>query len=619
MCATAILPMNPTREILPPSFTGFALAASLVLFPARSAFGQLIVNGGTTTVTTALSYPGGMTVKNGTLAVESGGSITGFSNTLVGATIGDIGTLSITSSGTVSDFLGSIGDSAGSTGLVTVDGFGSKWSNATNLTVGQSGAGTLTISSSGTVSDTIGTVGKNVGSTGSVTVDGSGSKWTHAAILSVGQAGAGNLAISNGGTVSSNQITIGNATGGTGLVTVNGAGSSVHIDSGLLQVGTSGTGSLVISNGGAVTSLWGNIGAAAGGTGLVTVDGAGSNWSNSLAIGLRVGISGTGSLTISNGGTVAATSVTIAANAGSSGTVTMDGGVLNAPAITINAGGTLNFNSSSLTAGAINSSTITNAGQFTINTRAPISGSADSRTIGATVTNQVSGRVDVNLDNNASVAFSGTVNNDGYFKVTQLSGTSGGSTTFGTFNNHGTFVQDPTTTHFDTLNNLGLFEAGLGDTIIVDHGLFNGGTLNLTGSTLDSAAGLVNDGTFNIFGGATIDGAYSGTGSLVFHVGSTADILNFDDLFTGNIEIIFDGGFSPFSSEQFIHFGQGANLTSLLIGGTAYDAGIFSGAGFLEGNGHFVATSSVPDTTNTLFSLFPILFFVIAARRRKTA
>jgi len=422
-------------------------------------------------------------------------------------------------------------------------------------------------------------IGDN-GNAGTVTVDGAGSQ------LSV----AGGVALAGG------------SGPGTGeLVVANGGLVSISED---LQVGTVGHGDLTITGGGNLSSgisaggYTTSIGTMAGSSGAVTVDGAGSTWTTSDH--LLVGEAGAGSLAITHGGAVSASSVIVATNVGSTGTVTVDGGTLNTAALTINSGGTLNYNSSSLTAGAINSSTLTNSGQFTINTRNPIAGSADVRTLGATVANLAAGRIDVNLANDASVTFTGPVTNDGLFKVTQLAGTSGGVTTFtNTFTNTGTFISDPTTTHFADLFNFGQFTAGPGDTIIVDHG-------------------FVNNGMVDIFGGAEFYGDYSGPGSLQFHISSATDRLFFSSGFTGSLELIFDPGYLFSGTENFLYFGQGAYLTELLIGGVSYGSAGYAGAGYLSGNGTFVPASSVPDTAGTL-GLLGVSLLALAAVRRRVA
>src|ERR1700679_1351665 len=93
-------------------------------------------------------------------------------------------------------------------------------------------------------------VGESTGAFGSVTVAGPGSSWNISGGLDVGgNSGTGVLAISNGGSVFLtgsafiNLSSIGSGDGGSGKVTVDGAGSSLSV--GALSVGYSDdTGSL---------------------------------------------------------------------------------------------------------------------------------------------------------------------------------------------------------------------------------------------------------------------------------------------------------------------------------------------------------------------------------------
>jgi T5SS/PEP-CTERM-associated repeat protein len=84
---------------------------------------------------------------------------------------------------------------------------------------------------------------------------------------------------------------VGLSVGSNGTVTVTGPGSSwINGLSGGLNIGSFGTGSLTIVNGGRViniTAFAANIGNGAGSQGTVTVTGAGSTWTNSS--GLNVG------------------------------------------------------------------------------------------------------------------------------------------------------------------------------------------------------------------------------------------------------------------------------------------------------------------------------------------
>ncbi|WP_296592964.1 autotransporter domain-containing protein [Methylophaga sp.] len=200
-------------------------------------------------------------------------------------------------------------------------------------------------------------IGGNAGSSGAVTVDGIGSSWQLAgssASLDVGASGEGILTITNGGEVlnadSFLSTSIGDNAGSSGTVTVNDAGSKLtNINAGIF-VGNTGNGTLNILNGGSVSNTFGSVGRLSGATGTVTVDGAGSSWNNSNALGL--GDWGNGTLNIINDGlvTVASGASTVELGRfGGSGTVNIGNGgaagILNAAAVNGGSGtATLNFN-----------------------------------------------------------------------------------------------------------------------------------------------------------------------------------------------------------------------------------------------------------------------------------
>ena len=229
---------------------------------------------------------------------------------------------------------------------------------ARNLSVGPNGTGMLTIQTGGTLADSFGTVGNLPGGLGTVTVTGAGSSWSNAGSVVVGGQGTGTLTIQDGGTVSSGGGSVGLSAGSTGTVTVTGPGSSwINGPSGGLNIGSFGTGTLTIANGGKViniTAFTANIGNGAGSQGTVTVTGAGSTWSNSS--GVNIGNLGTGTLTIADGGIVTGP-IVIATNAGAIGTLNIGAGAgnpaaapgtLTAPSVAFGAGtGTLNFNHTS--------------------------------------------------------------------------------------------------------------------------------------------------------------------------------------------------------------------------------------------------------------------------------
>jgi T5SS/PEP-CTERM-associated repeat protein/autotransporter-associated beta strand protein len=244
-----------------------------------------------------------------------------------------------------------IGGSSTGVGTVTVTGIGSQMSDTT-LVVGDFGNGTLKVLAGGVVNDLMGAgiIGANVSSQGAVTVVGSGSSWTVQQLV-VGDAGTGTLAVSNSGALLSAVTYLGFAAGGTGTVTVTGAGSTWTV--GNLIVGSAGSGNLTISNGGSVSSS-GPVSIASGsGTGTVIVTGAGSTWT---VANLTVGSAGNGNLTISNNGLVTSTTgpISVASGAGSTGTLNIGAAVgaaavapgsLSATAVQFGAGtGTINFN-----------------------------------------------------------------------------------------------------------------------------------------------------------------------------------------------------------------------------------------------------------------------------------
>ena len=215
------------------------------------------------------------------------------------------GVLNITGGGAVSNDWGFIGNQSGSMGEVTVSGVGSTWTNSSDLYVGGSfyndgiGSGMLNITGGGEVSNEYGYIGFKSGSTGVVTVSGVGSTWTNSVHLSVGYEDSGTLNITGGGKVSNLHGYIGYESVSTGEVTVDGTGTTWTNNS-ELSVGRSGSGVLNITGGGKVSNISGSIGKWPGSTGEVTVDGTGSTWTNSNNF--IVGYWGSGVLNITGGG-----------------------------------------------------------------------------------------------------------------------------------------------------------------------------------------------------------------------------------------------------------------------------------------------------------------------------
>ncbi len=352
--------------------SGSAWTQNAELFVGNAGTGALVIsNGGAVSVSAFVEgcVIGDNAGSKGMVTVTGPGSVLNLDAPLVVGEAGT-GTLQISDGGAVSNTSGnndlpaSIGDSAGSSGMVTVTGSGSLWTNNGDLNVGNSGTGTLLISSGGGVSTEDAYIGENAGASGAVTVTGSGSTWKNVAGtgLWIGYSGTGTMAVNGGGAVSDSFSFIGVDKGSNGMVTVSGSGSA-WTDADEFEIGYSGAGTLAITNGGSVVDGYGVIGNQAGSSGMVTVTGTGSTWtSDGLVFGdaaLSIGESGTGVLTITDGGVVSTTGPT---TIGSGGTLQFDGlSPLHTGSLTVN-GGTLR----TLGAAAFTSPATLGAGGMTV-------------------------------------------------------------------------------------------------------------------------------------------------------------------------------------------------------------------------------------------------------------
>ena len=307
------------------SWNGVGAFAPFVIGNAGT--GSLTIADGAT-VTNNNGIIAGIALSVGTVTVTGAGST--WTNNL-GLTVGNagMGTLTIENGGRVTNVNNAlIGGFSGSQGTVTVTGPGSTWSSGADLRVGNSAnaPGFLTITNGGKVSNVAGFIGHGVNAPGTVTVDGPGSTWTSTDELHIGEAGTGTLVIRNGGTVNNTAARVGHLAGSSGTVIVTGAGSSWNGVGAFAPfvIGNAGTGSLVIADGATVTNNNGFIAGIALSAGTVTVTGAGSTWTNNLA--LVVGNAGNGTLTIENGGRVTnVNNATIGGFTGSQGIATVTG------------------------------------------------------------------------------------------------------------------------------------------------------------------------------------------------------------------------------------------------------------------------------------------------------
>ena len=352
----------------------------------RTADGNVRVDGGSD----LLSANGYIGVESGVVGevVIDGIDSTWTNSNLLSVGLNGEGTLEITNGGYVSSLWSGIGDNEGSKGTITVDGLGSAWDNSSRVSIGRRGEGILNITGGGTVSNRLGYIGLWTDSVGRVVVDGANSTLATDDYLVVGSLGEGLLSISNSGEVDVTGLTwVGQApgtnskiefdggtlnTGGlhfsvddlTGTGTINAHGLISDFDlvfdasqgfrktfllnelpgqdivlnldvdgSGSMGAGYAGSGTLSISDGVEVESTLGYIGYRPGSNGVVTVEGAGSAWTNvgGLPTGsesfsyLYVGGAGSASLEVADGGAVSNFDGYIAFGIGSTGQVTVDG------------------------------------------------------------------------------------------------------------------------------------------------------------------------------------------------------------------------------------------------------------------------------------------------------
>ena len=277
-----------------------------------------------------------LTIDNNTTVTEAPGSVT-HGSTIVGnisGTVGGVpgGTYNVPAGSTVTlvaspTFELFVGNNAGSTGVVNVNG---GTITSTNLSsqyeIGYFGQGTLTVSNGGTVigpGDTH--VGDFAGSSGVLTVDGPGASFSSGAgshLLSIGFDGTGQLNVTNGATVHAAGMQVGGG-GGVGTALVSGAGSSVSADLFLgVGVNAGGVGTLTITDGGAVTSDLGTyLALSRGSTGNIALSNGGSLTSPLLA----VGIGGTADLQIHSNSTATINGPTIVGALAGSGSIEVTG------------------------------------------------------------------------------------------------------------------------------------------------------------------------------------------------------------------------------------------------------------------------------------------------------
>jgi fibronectin-binding autotransporter adhesin len=350
--------------------------------------------------------------------------------------------------------------------------------------------------------------------------------------------------------------------------TLPGAGSSVNINvsspnptvlSGGATAGTGGIavgsgvgsfGNLTIQGGSTLTSSHGVfLRVAQGGTGIVTVTGAGSQWILSGGAQLVVGFAGNGTLNIENGGTVIAQNgLRLGNSVGSSGTLNISsGGILETTGITVGPGTRqMNFDNAVVRS-------LANSAAFFGGTVNQINLAAGGLTF------------DTNGFNVKTLGFSGI----------------GGLTKIGA----GTFT-------------LGAASTYTGETVIQQGTLALAGPASSADDALASSSRVVANGTFDV---SAISGAGShiqslaGTGGV--NIGAkNLTITNANDLFSGVISgtggLTVSGGMQTLSGVNTYTGGTTVSGGTLSVNGSVCGAMTVLAGGTLQGTGTVCDTSN---------------------------
>jgi T5SS/PEP-CTERM-associated repeat protein len=460
-------------------------------------------------------------------------------------------------------------------------------------------AGAATIESGGIWN--IGTGGLALGASGSsagtLTITDANSVLSDAGGMSVGLAGGSQavLQILNGGTVrmtGSTGITVANSAGSNGTLVVSGTQSQLDFNSTAkgITVGSSGQGTLEVSNGGTITMNGTGglqLAGVASGSGTVSVTGPSALIAmGTAAAGLSVGFAGTGLLDIENGGTVIengnSTGIPIGLSAGANGLLIVNGtnSVLNlgtnntgigvglggTGSLQVTGGGTVTISSPSAGHGALNIGN--GAGQGTVT----VSGAKSSIT-----TQGTSGFVNVGVPGN------GVLNIDAGGLVSSSAGVFIG--TGGTTASSGTVTVDNGT--LTTIAGITAGQSGTGVLTVrnggtvtssgvnVGFGSGSGGTLDINGGMLTDTAGF-NVGPNNSHGTVFVQGG----GTLITSSTSTAAEINTTSI--GQAVVNVSGGVWNASGEIIVgDNGPGAIFISnkgiVNVGSTTVDIGNQSG------------------------------------------
>lgn len=265
---------------------------------------------------------GYVTIDAGT-AVIFGENASAFS-VIFGQTVsGSTAALTINEAGSLTSDSARLGFTAGTNGIATLTGTGSQWTIGSSLTVGRDGNGVVQVTEGAALSTgTTTVIGANAGSDSIISVSEEGSQWNATGSVYVGSHGTGRLRIYQGATASfTSSTSVGRETGGTGIVTLEDAGTTWNTQG--LVLGYRGAATVYITDEALLANTGAaQLGAVAGAIGTVDLN-RGGRWTN--AGDLTVGLFGEGVIYLNGGSELTAAASILGADTVASGSVTLEG------------------------------------------------------------------------------------------------------------------------------------------------------------------------------------------------------------------------------------------------------------------------------------------------------
>ncbi len=258
-----------------------------------------------------------LTVRGGTLAIET--------EAWIGAGIDSSGTLTVGEGGIIDN------DSSG----------GGSSREVISVGYGAGSMGTLQVAQGGEVQGTGLTLAPGAGSSATMTILGQSQSGIHSRgqflLTKVGDKGSATVTIGSGATLTTDQFSLGVLPGSSGTIAITAPDQHLSIDNTAtlpVEIGVQGTGSLTLSGGGTINftnpadgpgTEYIGVGTSDGGTGTLTVHGPSVLIGDNMVLTVASGSNANGSLTVDGGGIVRASLIELFRGGGNASQVSVLG------------------------------------------------------------------------------------------------------------------------------------------------------------------------------------------------------------------------------------------------------------------------------------------------------